>query len=364
MVWVTWRQHRATMISMPAVLGALALFLLFTGLKVHHDYAVLTTCHPKGSAACEALNRTFNGTDWTLGNILSVLMQLLPVLLGMFAGVPLLARELEAGTFRYAWTQGVGRVRLTVAKLVMLAVVVTVLAWAFSQLFTWFFEPFLLQENMNVLEATVFDTRGIAFAAWTLAAFSIGAFLGMLLRRVIPAMAVTLGVYLVLAFGIWPLRKHYPVAVVTDNPGGSPFGFSCGARPLPVVPVLLDQRRQVLDELHPRQPVLADAVHKGRLAAGPRDGAGRGHGLASPPPGRVDRPRRSGTQPSRWRQADDHPHQARRAGPERRRRPGTGPVAGDAVGHLAAAPRRPDRRPGLVHRGGGLHAGHRAEDAS
>ena len=42
MVWVTWRQHRATMISVPAVLGALALFLLFAGLKVHHDYAVLT----------------------------------------------------------------------------------------------------------------------------------------------------------------------------------------------------------------------------------------------------------------------------------------------------------------------------------
>jgi hypothetical protein len=198
MAWVTWRQHRATMISVPAVLGALALFLLFAGLKVHHDYAVLTACHPKDSAACQTLNRTFNGTDWTLGNTL-------------------LARELETGTFRYAWTQGVGRVRLTIAKLAMIAVLITVLAWAFSQLFTWFFEPFLPQENTNVLAATVFDTRGIAFAAWTLGAFCIGAFLGMLLRRVIPAMAVTLGVYLVLALGIWPLRKHYPVAVVTDS---------------------------------------------------------------------------------------------------------------------------------------------------
>ena len=223
MVWVTWRQHRATMISLPAVLGALALFLLFAGLKVHHDYAALTACHPQGSAACVTLNRTFNGTDWSMGNVLNILMQLLPVLLGMFAGAPLLARELEAGTFRYAWTQGVGRVRLTIAEFAMLAVVITVLAWAFSQLFTWFFEPFLPQENMNVLEATVFDTRGIVFAAWTLAAFCIGAFLGMLLRRVIPAMAVTLGVYLVLALGIWPLRKHYPVAVVTDNPGSVPF---------------------------------------------------------------------------------------------------------------------------------------------
>ncbi len=71
MAWVTWRQHRATMISLPAVLGALALFLLFAGLKVHHDYAVLTACQPKRSAACETLNRTFNGTDWSLGNTLT-----------------------------------------------------------------------------------------------------------------------------------------------------------------------------------------------------------------------------------------------------------------------------------------------------
>ncbi len=65
-----------------------------------------------------------------------------------------------------------------------------------------------------MLAATVFDTRGIAFAAWTLVAFAIGAFLGMLLRRVIPAMAATLGAYLGLQLLAWlVLREHYPVAV-------------------------------------------------------------------------------------------------------------------------------------------------------
>jgi hypothetical protein len=36
------------------------------------------------------------------------LLQLVPALIGAFAGVAVLARELEAGTFRYAWTQGFG----------------------------------------------------------------------------------------------------------------------------------------------------------------------------------------------------------------------------------------------------------------
>ena len=65
----------------------------------------------------------------------------------------------------------------------------------------------------------MFDTRGVSFAAWTLAAFAIGVFFGMLFRRIVPAMAVTLGVYLGLALGTWGLRAHYPLALVTSNPG-------------------------------------------------------------------------------------------------------------------------------------------------
>jgi hypothetical protein len=213
MAWVTWRQHRATLISVPALLGAVAAFLLIAGLKIHHDYAVLTACHPFSSTACQSLNRSFNSTDWTMGNTIDILMQLAPALIGAFAGASVLARELETGTFRYAWTQGFGRERWTIAKLALLAVAITAMAGAFSQLFTWFFQPFLAQESMTVLSATVFDTDGIAFAAWTLAAFTIGAFAGMLIRRILPAMAVTLGAYLGLDLLTWLfLRAHYPVS--------------------------------------------------------------------------------------------------------------------------------------------------------
>jgi hypothetical protein len=132
----------------------------------------------------------------------------------------MLARELETGTFRYARTQGFGRQRQTIARLVLLAVAITATAGAFSLAFTWFFQPFLAEGDMTALSASVFVTRGIAFAAWTLAAFTIGAFAGMLIRRVIPAMAVTLGAYLGLDLLTWLfLRPHYPLALVTSNPG-------------------------------------------------------------------------------------------------------------------------------------------------
>jgi ABC-type transport system involved in multi-copper enzyme maturation permease subunit len=229
MLWVTWRQHRPTLISVPALFAALAVFLLIAGLKIHHDYAVLTACHPFSSDRCQALNSNFNNTDWTLANTFNILLHLAPALIGAFAGAPVLARELETGTYRYAWTQGFGRERWTIAKLALIAVTVTAAAGAFSQLWAWFFQPFLKQEDMTVLTATVFDTRGVVFAAWTLAAFTIGALAGMLIRRIIPAMAVTLGAYLGLDLLTWLfLRAHYPVALVTSNPSidSGPFNVN------------------------------------------------------------------------------------------------------------------------------------------
>jgi len=56
----------------------------------------------------------------------------------------------------------------------------------------------------------VFDLHGIGYAAWTLAAFAIGALAGMLIRRVVPAMATTLAVYAGLAIAVPTfLRGHY-----------------------------------------------------------------------------------------------------------------------------------------------------------
>jgi ABC-2 family transporter len=218
MLWVTWRQHRGMLVSVTAVLAAISVFLLIAGLKVRHDYTGLVSCHSANSNACATLKSHFNNVDWTLGNTILILMNLAPALLGIFTGPAVLARELETGTFRYAWTQGIGRVRWTVAKLILLGVAITILAWVVSQVFAWFFDPFLNFEGMNVLAATVFATRGIAFAAWTLIAFAIGAFFGMLIRRIIPAMAATLGAYLGLNLLAWlVLREDYPVAVNTTN---------------------------------------------------------------------------------------------------------------------------------------------------
>jgi ABC-2 family transporter len=214
MAWVTWRQHRAALGAVAVFLGAFAVYLWLTGLQIHHAYAA--DCHLASPIAC---TMNFTGRYGPTAIVVSVFIQAVPALIGAFAGAPVLARELETGTFRYAWTQGTGRWRWTLGKLVPLAVVVAAAAAAFSVLFSWFNQPFFAAGYAVPFATRVFDLYGVAFAAWTLAAFAIGVLAGMLIRRVVPAIAATLAVYAGLAFAaaLW-LREHYMTPLTTSSP--------------------------------------------------------------------------------------------------------------------------------------------------
>src|SRR5271170_1372697 len=221
MAWVTWRQHRIALAGVAALLGALAVWLWLEGLAAHRAYAAAADCHPASSGACGALAGYFLNYVST-GQVIATVLQAVPALIGAFVGAPVLAREMETGTFRYAWTLGFGRWRWTLAKLVPLGIVVAAATGAFSALFSWYYQPFLTQTlsfNTQVpLDPGLFDLRGVAFAAWTLAAFAIGALAGVLIRRVVPAIVATLVAYagLALAAGMF-MRQHYLTALVTRN---------------------------------------------------------------------------------------------------------------------------------------------------
>jgi hypothetical protein len=223
MAGVVWRQHRFALAGVATLLGALAVSLWVVGLRLHRAYAAAIACHPASSPACQDLVSTFNGMDNFLSN--GVILQAVPVLLGAFVGAPVLARELETGTFRFAWTQGFGRWRWTLAKLVLLAILLAAAAGAFSVLVSWYYQPYFAARNQALgltpqspFSSGLFDLREVAFPVWTLAAFAIGALAGLLIRRVVPAIAATLAVYTGLAFaaGVY-LREHYLTPLLTTN---------------------------------------------------------------------------------------------------------------------------------------------------
>jgi hypothetical protein len=214
MAWVNWRQHRVALGGVTVLLGAVAVYLWLSGLQIHHAYTA--ACHPPGSLACTL---SFTGRYGVTGIIVSIFLQAVPALIGAFVGAPVLAREMETGTFRYAWTQGFGRRRWAIGKLVTLAIVLAAAAEAFSLLFSWYNRPFVAAGYVIPFSTRVFDLLGIAFPAWTLAAFAIGALAGMLIRRVVPAIAATLVVYAGLAFATAVyLRQHYLAPLLTSKP--------------------------------------------------------------------------------------------------------------------------------------------------
>lgn len=219
MVWVVWRQQRLTIAGVVGLIGAASLYLLLRGLQIHNSYDQVTSCHPSGSALCRQIASVFSVTYAPGAGDVSALMQLIPALIAAFAGAPLLARELETGTFRYAWTQGFGRVRWTAANLAPLAVVVSALAALFSLVYAWCYGPLFSLGDQSPLRATIFDLRGVALPAWTLVGIAFGALAGMALRRVVPSMVVTLAAWtgLSLLTGTF-VRQHYEAALVSSNP--------------------------------------------------------------------------------------------------------------------------------------------------
>jgi ABC-2 family transporter len=224
MAGVTWRQHRIALAGVATLLGVLAVWLWIAGTRVHHAWTAATACHPAGSPACQDLGTAFNGT-WNLMSIPAILLLVVPALTGAFAGAPVLARELETGTFRFAWTQGFDRWRWALAKLAALAVVLAGAGAAFGALVSWCYQPFSAAGNQdlglygNTPFAVVFGLRQVTFPAWTLAAFAIGALAGMLIRRVVPAIVAALAIYAGLAIAAAGfLRDHYLAPLVTSNP--------------------------------------------------------------------------------------------------------------------------------------------------
>lgn len=209
MTWLTWRQHRAEMFSLGLLVAVIGAFLLAVGLQMHSLF-------PNGAGQCVGIDvpetcstaiRRLNEEHGYASKMLN-LLNLVPFLIGAFFGAPLVARELEAGTWQFAWTQAVPRMRWLAVKLGVLGAATALLAGIFSAVITWYRQPIdALDGRFN---ADAFDLEGLAPAGYALFAFAAATAAGALLRRSLPALAVALGAFLaVRVFVAGWLRPNY-----------------------------------------------------------------------------------------------------------------------------------------------------------
>jgi ABC-type transport system involved in multi-copper enzyme maturation permease subunit len=195
MIWLTWRQSRAQAVTAVAVLAAATVFFLITGTRLHHTYtADLASCTPQNNCAA-VLNQLQQYSYNAAFNLTQLLVIAAPALIGIFWGAPLIARELETGTGQVAWNQSVTRTRWLAVKLTGVGAAAIATAGLLSYLLTWWAGP-LDHIIGNRFAAMTFSSRDIVPPAYAAFAFALGATAGLVLRRTIPAMAVTLAVFI------------------------------------------------------------------------------------------------------------------------------------------------------------------------
>jgi len=136
-----------------------------------------------------------------------------PVLVGLFLGAPLVAAEVEAGTIQFAWMQSVTRSRWLAVKIGWMLLAAAIWGGVISALVTWWSGP-NNAEQLNAFNPGRFDLTGLVPVAYSLFAMALGIAVGALVRRVLPAIAITLAGFIAVraVVTLW-LRPHYMSAV-------------------------------------------------------------------------------------------------------------------------------------------------------
>jgi hypothetical protein len=234
MTWLTWRQFRAPAAMMVAALAALAAVLALTGPDLAHDYATgITACTTPGGCS-DFVERFFRDHQNAFLAVTAVAL-LLPALIGLFWGAPLLTRELEAGTHRLVWNQSVTRTRWLAVKLALTGLAAVTAAGLGSLAVTWWASPIDKTAhtiNLGKMAPLLFDARGIVPIAYAAFAFALGVTVGLLVRRTLAAMAITLAIFVAVQVAmpllvrphlLAPTRSTVEIAGLARQGDNSPY---------------------------------------------------------------------------------------------------------------------------------------------
>lgn len=218
MTWLFWRQYRANTIFTAIPLAVFILVLLITGINMAADYdSALSTCAASGT--CGNLQLFTSNAEQTLIALVGVLSLVVPFLLGVFWGAPLIATELEAGTHQFIWVQGVTRRRWLAAKLGWILLSAAVCGGTAAVAVTWWSGPTNAINHDRFASQLQFNIQGIVPIAHAIFAVALGVAAGTLIRRTMPAFAATLAIFGALLFALQQfVRPHYLPAVTKTVP--------------------------------------------------------------------------------------------------------------------------------------------------
>jgi ABC-2 family transporter protein len=214
MIRLSWLQFRVQAVVAVCALAVVGVAFAVTGPGVAHLYSTLVApCKSQGD--CGQVVNEFLAKDPLLQAI-GIVLVIVPAVVGVFWGAPLVARELETGTFRLVWTQSVTRMRWLVTKLAFVGLASTAVAGLLSLMVTWWASPFD-KITADRFSMGAFSERGVVPMGYAAFGFALGVTAGVLIRRTVPAMTATIFVFLGARLAeVFCIRPHLMPPVVQD----------------------------------------------------------------------------------------------------------------------------------------------------
>ncbi|WP_280724974.1 ABC transporter permease subunit [Kitasatospora sp. MAA4] len=215
--WLVWRQHRALVwFWLAAVLVAVVGFPFLRGAMVSyidsHHIAGCAEISNDPNCQGEAVQGAVDRFRMTYGDSLKGigwLLRLLPTVLGVLVGAPLLARELEGGTWRLVATQSYSARRWLAAKLLRVGLLCALGSAVLALLFRWVWQPSANEvSGISWFSTSFVASGGPLLVAGVLLALAVGVAAGALVRRVVPAMGATLAVLVALQVALSSVRPY------------------------------------------------------------------------------------------------------------------------------------------------------------
>lgn len=237
MIWLTWRQHRNEGLLALGVFVIAGVFLLISGISMAH------TLQDSGLGVCLAQHADSgsNGPCSALGALFlkqyapfipfAGALLVLPILLGVMVGAPLVAREYEQHTRLLLWMQSVTRTRWVTLTLALVVGAGVLVAGVLLALLNWWYHPF--DQLFGKFNPLAFDFTGPVFIASALMCLAVGIAVGTLTRRTVLAIFLTLAlivaIRIVVEFNLrpnyqpqvvvtWPLAQANNLSLDSDNP--------------------------------------------------------------------------------------------------------------------------------------------------
>lgn len=202
MIWLTWRQYRIEILLLVIGLLLVTAILLVTGTHIAsfaHSVGNISCSSDKCNIARLDLHDYSQGRAFgnsTFYSLFQYVLLALPAIIGMFFGAQIVARELEQGTYRLIWTQSISWSRwllIKVGGIVALLLCATIILCC---LLLWWKTP-VVPTLYSLWDYTNYDIWSLPAIAYTLFAFTLGVCMGTIVRKAVPAMALTLVIFVI-----------------------------------------------------------------------------------------------------------------------------------------------------------------------